>query len=464
MYIKLETTRLEYFRKEQSNFIREVYQGIVDSIIAGESRGDKIGQRVLLPASFIGGPRDMRRRYMDAMALVQHFKRHDLFITMTCNPDWVEIQQELGKGQTPQDRSNLVTRVLRAKLQDLKDQIFKTKKIGIVAAHVFVVEFQKIGLPHIHLLVILKEGHKIQIADQYDKFITAEILDKSKYSLLHELVVKHMLHCPWGQHHPTNSCMQYGQCKYHYPRSFINKSMQAKDGYPIYKRGNDGRFEIVHRMKMNNQWVVSYNAYLLTRYNCHINVEVCSGVKAIKYLYKYIYKGHDRCVVYIESGDGETIIHEIQSFQDARWVSPPEALWRIYEFHISEMQYPVINLQLHLPDKHSANPREGERYYERLLLNHVRGPFSFKDLLKVNRRQCDTFKEAAKERGLLESDDNISECLRETAFFKMPSALRSLFATILVHYNPIDIRKLWDTYFEDISEDFCRIDENSPTT
>ncbi|XP_027770897.1 ATP-dependent DNA helicase PIF1-like [Solanum pennellii] len=111
-----------------------------------------------------------------------------------------------------------------------------------------------------------------------------------------------------------------------------------------------------------------------------------------------------------------------------------------------------------------ANPREGERYYERLLLNHVRGPLSFNDLLTVNGKQCQTFKEAAKERGLLESDNSISECMREAVVFKMPFALRSLFATILVHCNPTDIRKLWDTYYEDMSEDFSRLYGNSHNT
>jgi len=107
-------------------------------------------------------------------------------------------------------------------------------------------------------------------------------------------------------------------------------------------------------MNMTNQWVVPYSPYLLTRYNCHINVEVCSVIKAIKYLYKYIYKGHDRCAIYVQSDDGENVIDEIQTFQDARWVSPPEALWRIYEFNLTEMQPAVINLQLHLLGKHSG--------------------------------------------------------------------------------------------------------------
>jgi hypothetical protein len=40
--------------------------------------------------------------------------------------------------------------------------------------------------------------------------------------------------------------------------------------------------------------VVPYNPYLSLFFNCHINVEVCTSVAAVKYLYKYVYKGHDR--------------------------------------------------------------------------------------------------------------------------------------------------------------------------
>ncbi|KAG5581516.1 hypothetical protein H5410_052143 [Solanum commersonii] len=65
-------------------------------------------------------------------------------------------------------------------------------------------------------------------------------------------------------------------------------------------------------------------------------------------------------------------------------------------------------------------------------------------------------------RGLLESDNNISECLRETVNFEMPSTLRCLFATILVHCNPTDVRCLWDTYYSDMSEHFYR--SHSSTT
>ena len=44
---------------------------------------------------------------------------------------------------------------------------------------------------------------------------------------------------------------------------------------------------------VDNRSVVPHNLYLVSKYNCHINVEICNGVgRMIKYLYKYVYKGH----------------------------------------------------------------------------------------------------------------------------------------------------------------------------
>ena len=35
---------------------------------------------------------------------------------------------------------------------------------------------------------------------------------------------------------------------------------------------------------LNNQWVVPYNPYLVSKFDCDINVEICSTVKAVKYI------------------------------------------------------------------------------------------------------------------------------------------------------------------------------------
>ncbi len=56
---------------------------------------------------------------------------------------------------------------------------------------------------------------------------------------------------------------------------------------------------MVHGIELDNRWVVLHNVYLLTKYDAHINVEVCNNIHAIKYMFKYIYKGHDRATVEI---------------------------------------------------------------------------------------------------------------------------------------------------------------------
>ena len=72
-------------------------------------------------------------------------------------------------------------------------------------------------------------------------------------------------------------------------------------------------------------------------------------------MYKYIYKGHDRVTVHVGQDDGNHEVDEIQQFQDIHWVSTEEAIWRIFEFELNEIYPPVINLQLHLPHKHSVS-------------------------------------------------------------------------------------------------------------
>ena len=100
-----------------------------------------------------------------------------------------------------------------------------------------------------------------------------------------------------------------------------------------------------------------------------------------------------------------------------------------------------------------ANSSEGERYYLRLLLNHVKGlKISFADLLSSNGERCSSFKDAAEKRGLIQLDNWISECLVKAASFQMPVALCRLFAMILVYCEPDDARKLWNDQFEAMSK------------
>ena len=57
----------------------------------------------------------MLQHYNDAMAIVRKYGKSDLFITMTCNPNWPEIKKKLLPGQQPADRPDLGARVFSIK-------------------------------------------------------------------------------------------------------------------------------------------------------------------------------------------------------------------------------------------------------------------------------------------------------------------------------------------------------------
>ena len=92
----------------------------METTISGECSEANVDRRIILPPSFIGGLRDMKKRYLNAMALVELYGKPDIFLTMMCNTNWVEIQQELVEGELAQDRPDLVSRIFRAQLFALK--------------------------------------------------------------------------------------------------------------------------------------------------------------------------------------------------------------------------------------------------------------------------------------------------------------------------------------------------------
>ncbi|CAH1449314.1 unnamed protein product [Lactuca virosa] len=267
----------------------------------------------------------MRRRFLDAMTLVQEDGRPDIFLLMTCNPNWKEIVDELLPGQTAQDRPDLVARVFRAKLEDLKVQLLKMNFIGEVGAHVYVVEFQKRGLPHAHFLLIMRPRHKITNPDDYDKIVCAEISDPIKYPAMHDLVKNHMIHGTCGSLREKSPCME---------------------GVP---------------KKCRFRWVAPYNPKLRMMFNYHIKVEVCLSIKSVKYIFKYVYKGHDKHVIHIDQDRENNTINEIRRFQDACYVCPPEAMWQIFSFPLSQIHPYVMSLKIHPSNQQLVRFKDGDR-------------------------------------------------------------------------------------------------------
>ena len=208
-YAKIEQERLNYCLYHQHELRAELYQGLSDSVHAGDTDGSSVGRKIILPASFIGSARNMNQLYQDAMAIVRRYGKPDLFITVTCNPKWEEIASSLLPGQTPSDRPDIITRVFHQKLKKLLHDITFNNIFGKVIAYVYTIEFQKRGLPHCHILLILDASCRPKSADDYDKYVAAEIPNKQLAPELYQIVSQHMLHGPCGEANKKKS--MYGK-------------------------------------------------------------------------------------------------------------------------------------------------------------------------------------------------------------------------------------------------------------
>jgi len=130
-----------------------------------------------------------------------------------------------------------------------------------------------------------------------------------------------------------------------------------EDAYPYYRRQNNGKsFERLDKYIVDNRYVVPYCPILSIIFNCHINVEIVSSIKSVKYLYKYIYKRHDGAAITIESISDNVIIDhdEIRNFIETRYVGPVETCWRILEKKLQDKNYTIVRLPVYFSNKQNV--------------------------------------------------------------------------------------------------------------
>ncbi|EGT58459.1 hypothetical protein CAEBREN_15442 [Caenorhabditis brenneri] len=189
-----------------------------------------------------------------------------------------------------------------------------------------------------------------------DRFISARLPDKNENPLLYDLVTSLMMHRPCGVHNPKAPCMKNDVCSKKFRKPFRKTTSIDNDGYALYARPDDGRtFEVKVNSStviQTNQDVVPYCAWLIEKYQCHINLEYCGTFSSVKYLYKYVYKGTTRACILIkvdQHGNETVVSDEIQQFLDTRYVCAPEAAHHIFQFPMSYRSVSVSQLPIHLP-------------------------------------------------------------------------------------------------------------------
>src|SRR6266498_4303342 len=127
-------------------------------------------------------------------------------------------------------------------------------------------------------------------------------------------------------------------CTKRFPREFNETIIVNADGYFIYRRRRMVDDEVIiwgFNNRFDNRWVVLYNPFLTRLFKIYINVEVYITVKIVKYICKYIYKGHDKVTLQIYE------INEITRYVICRYISPAQAIWSILEFLINK-KWPTI--------------------------------------------------------------------------------------------------------------------------
>ncbi|XP_074336776.1 uncharacterized protein LOC141673948 [Apium graveolens] len=249
----VEQARLWWLHTHQQNLRSDLYSSVAKKFVNGETTTSNVGKGLILPANFLGSKRYMQQNFQDALAVCRSVGHPDIFITMMCNPLWDEILQIMKHlpGCSPQDSPDIISRVFHLKLEQLLDDIKKDM--------MYVVEFQKRGFPHVHMLIWISVESKKELSSNIDKFVSAKLPDPDSDPIGFAAVKSLMMHGPCGLQNPKSPCMNKMKCKKHFPKNYCSETYFDQSGFPIYGRRKTGITVAKGKCELDNGWVVPYN-------------------------------------------------------------------------------------------------------------------------------------------------------------------------------------------------------------
>jgi hypothetical protein len=263
LFAQVESRNADFHRlpQQQSKYRAARVMAVEDQLSAGVNAADIGNAVVRLPSGFVGSARYYQQLYYDAMALPRRFGKPDLFITMTCNPKWADLTAALPARSHWSHHPDIVARVFMLKLKEFIRDIMVAEIFGSVNAYVYRVEWQARGLPHAHMLIILKD--KILSARHVDCVISAELPDPVADPTLSALVVKHMLHpacditTAFGCRQDRNGAVC--DCSRGFPKLACPSTVIVADGFPMYMRRCRNTVTLRDGRIVTDNWVVPYN-------------------------------------------------------------------------------------------------------------------------------------------------------------------------------------------------------------
>ncbi|KZS04859.1 ATP-dependent Helicase-like protein [Daphnia magna] len=169
-YVKIEANRVKYIREHQAELHVAQYDGLLDYLHNRAER--KLDGRIVSRP-----PIEFHRKSKGDEASVPR-----------CSGHLPKIRQ------TAPDRPDTVARVFQQKKIELVNDIEKRQVLGFATARIHVIEFQKLGLPHCHMLIWIDERDAPATAENVDATICAAIPDRTTHPRLYKSVITHMIH------------------------------------------------------------------------------------------------------------------------------------------------------------------------------------------------------------------------------------------------------------------------------
>jgi len=178
-FLREQNQKLRWIKDNQKQIRAETYNILRENVQSEGETGYEHGKRVILPTPYYGNVRWYRKKILESLAIVCKKGNPHLFITMTCNPNHPQILRALPHGFMPGDRPDIVLRVFYQQVHQLLYMLYEKKIPGWegIKGIIKVIEFQKRGLPHVHVLAILDRTSSM-VEDEIDKYAKAEIPDK----------------------------------------------------------------------------------------------------------------------------------------------------------------------------------------------------------------------------------------------------------------------------------------------
>jgi hypothetical protein len=116
------------------------------------------------------------------------------------------------------------------------------------------------------------------------------------------------------------------------------------------------------------------------KYHAHINMEICSSISTIKYMYKYVYKGPDHVIAIVkrwvdmpsQENNAQAIVtngewqnpDEIKAYLEGHYVSTFEASWHLFSFRMYDGTPSVTRLAVHELGMHTVVYNDNANIFE----------------------------------------------------------------------------------------------------